>query len=125
MGLAESARDPVSIPLADAVIGACAGYLVLWSVYWAFKLATGRDGMGYGDFKLLAALCAWMGWKMLLPVVLLSSLAGAVLGIALILLARMGRHVPMPFGPYLAIAGFFCLLYGPWILALLGQGQAA
>jgi leader peptidase (prepilin peptidase)/N-methyltransferase len=114
--------NAVYVPLPDAVIGASAGYLVLWLVYWAFKLATGREGMGYGDFKLLAALGAWLGWKMLLPIVLLSSLAGAVLGIGLILLARHGRNVPIPFGPYLAIAGFTALLYGTPILARLGWG---
>ena len=107
-------------PLQDAVVGACAGYLCLWLVYWGFKLATGREGMGYGDFKLLAALGAWLGWKMLLPIVLLSSVAGAVLGIALILLARRGRNIPIPFGPYLAIAGFVTLLYGHEIAAAAG-----
>ncbi len=105
--------------LPDAVIGACAGYLVLWLVYWGFKFATGREGMGYGDFKLLAALGAWLGWQMLLPIVLLSSVAGAVLGIGAIVLARRGRHVPIPFGPYLAIAGYVALLYGRQILGLL------
>ncbi|MCX8004558.1 MAG: A24 family peptidase [Burkholderiaceae bacterium] len=99
-------------PLADAVLGAAAGYLVLWGIYWLFKLATGKEGMGYGDFKLLAALGAWMGWKMLLPIILLASLVGAVVGIALIALARRGREVPIPFGPYLAAAGFIALLYG-------------
>jgi leader peptidase (prepilin peptidase)/N-methyltransferase len=100
------------VPLKDAVIGAIAGYLVLWAVYWLFKLATGKEGMGYGDFKLLAALGAWMGWKALLPIVLLSSLVGAVVGIALIVLARRGREIPIPFGPYLAAAGFIMLLAG-------------
>jgi len=111
MGLLLNLRG-VFVPLPEAVIGACAGYLSLWLIYWAFKLSTGREGMGYGDFKLLAALGAWLGWKSLLPIVLLSSLAGAVIGSALILLARRGRNVPMPFGPYLAIAGFLTLLYG-------------
>ena len=106
-------------PLADAVVGACAGYLSLWLVYWGFKLATGREGMGYGDFKLLGALGAWLGWKMLLPIVLLSSVAGAVIGIALIVLARRGRNIPIPFGPYLAIAGFITLLYGHPIMAAI------
>ena len=100
------------VPLSDAVIGAIAGYLVLWSIYWLFKLTTGKEGMGYGDFKLLAALGAWMGWKALLPIVLLSSLVGAVVGIVLIVLARRGREIPIPFGPYLAAAGFIVLLAG-------------
>lgn len=99
-------------PLPEAVIGAVAGYLILWSIYWLFKLATGKEGMGYGDFKLLAALGAWFGWKMLLPIILLSSIVGAVVGIALIALARRGRDIPIPFGPYLAAAGFIVLLYG-------------
>jgi leader peptidase (prepilin peptidase)/N-methyltransferase len=89
-------------------------------VYWAFKLVTGREGMGYGDFKLLAALGAWLGWTMLLPIVLLSSLAGAVLGVGLLVLARRGRNVPIPFGPYLAIAGFITLLYGKQIVTGMG-----
>jgi leader peptidase (prepilin peptidase) / N-methyltransferase len=104
------------VPLKDAVIGAIAGYLVLWAVYWLFKLATGKEGMGYGDFKLLAALGAWMGWKALLPIVLLSSLVGAVVGIVLIVLARRGREIPIPFGPYLAAAGFIMLLAGDPII---------
>jgi leader peptidase (prepilin peptidase)/N-methyltransferase len=107
-------------PLAEAVIGAAAGYLCLWCVYWAFKLATGKEGMGYGDFKLLAALGAWLGWKMLLPIILLSSLVGAIVGIALIVLARRGREIPIPFGPYLAAAGFLVLLYGGRLAPLAG-----
>jgi len=99
-------------PLSDAVIGAVAGYLALWSIYWLFKLLTGKEGMGYGDFKLLAALGAWFGWKMLLPIVLLSSVVGAVVGVVLMLLARRGKDIPIPFGPYLAAAGFIALLYG-------------
>ena len=110
------------VPLRDAVIGAAAGYLVLWSIYWLFKLATGKEGMGYGDFKLLAALGAWMGWKALLPIVLLSSLVGAVVGIALIVLARRGREIPIPFGPYLAAAGMIAMLAGDrltrWLIPL-------
>ncbi|MBA2412751.1 MAG: prepilin peptidase [Burkholderiaceae bacterium] len=100
------------VPLKDAVIGAAAGYLILWSIYWLFKLTTGKEGMGYGDFKLLAALGAWMGWKSLLPIVLLSSLVGAIIGIALIVLARRGREIPIPFGPYLAAAGMIVMLSG-------------
>jgi leader peptidase (prepilin peptidase)/N-methyltransferase len=99
-------------PLRDAVIGAAAGYLILWSIYWLFKLATGKEGMGYGDFKLLAALGAWFGWKMLLPILLLSSVVGATVGIVLMILARRGREVPIPFGPYLAAAGFLVLIFG-------------
>lgn len=103
------------VPLDEAVIGAAAGYLSLWSVYWLFKLATGKEGMGYGDFKLLAALGAWLGWKMLPVIVLLSSVVGAVIGIVLILFARHGRNNPIPFGPYLAAAGMIALLYGKQI----------
>lgn len=103
------------VTLPEAVIGAAAGYLVLWSVYWLFKLTTGKEGMGYGDFKLLAALGAWMGWKMLPVIILLSSLVGAVVGIALIVFAKHGRDVPIPFGPYLAGAGLIALPYGPVI----------
>lgn len=105
-------------PLQDAVIGAVAGYLALWSVYWVFKLATGKEGMGYGDFKLLAALGAWLGWTMLPVIVLLSSLVGAVVGIGLIVLTKHGRDNPIPFGPYLAAAGLIALLYGKSILQL-------
>ena len=100
------------VPLQEAVIGAAAGYLALWAVYWAFKLATGKEGMGYGDFKLLAALGAWLGWTMLPTIILLSSLVGAVVGIGLIVFARRGRDKPIPFGPYLAAAGLIALLYG-------------
>ena len=99
-------------PLPSAVIGTVAGYLSLWSVYWVFKYATGKEGMGYGDFKLLAAIGAWLGWKMLPAVILLSSLVGAVIGILLIWLAKHGRHVPIPFGPYLAAAGIIALFWG-------------
>lgn len=104
--------DGAFAPLPDAVLGAAAGYLILWSIYWLFKLATGKEGMGYGDFKLLAALGAWFGWKMLLPILLLSSVVGAAVGVALLVLARRGRDIPIPFGPYLAAAGFIALMYG-------------
>src|SRR5262245_15008049 len=100
------------VDLPGAVIGAVAGYLVLWAVYWAFKLATGKEGMGFGDFKLLSAIGAWLGWKMLPLVILASSFVGAVVGVALIVLARRGRDVPIPFGPYLAGAGLIALFWG-------------
>ncbi len=98
--------------LPNAVIGAAAGYLCLWSVYWAFKLTTGKEGMGYGDFKLLAVIGAWLGWPLLPLVILLSSLVGAVVGIALILFAKHGRNIPIPFGPYLAGGGLIALFWG-------------
>ena len=98
--------------LTSAVIGAACGYLALWSVFWLFKLATGKEGMGYGDFKLLAAIGAWLGWQMLPLVILLSSLVGAVIGIGLMIFARHGRETPIPFGPYLAIAGLIALFHG-------------
>jgi leader peptidase (prepilin peptidase) / N-methyltransferase len=101
------------VDLYSAVIGAMAGYLILWSVFWLFKLVTGKEGMGYGDFKLLAALGAWLGWQMLPAIVLLSSVVGAGIGIALIVAARQGRNTPIPFGPYLAIAGLIALFWGP------------
>jgi leader peptidase (prepilin peptidase)/N-methyltransferase len=103
------------VPLADAVIGAMAGYLVLWSLYWAFKMLTGKEGMGYGDFKLLAALGAWLGWQALPIVLLLSSLIGAIIGIGLIALRKHHQGKPIPFGPYLAIAGWIALLWGDTI----------
>jgi leader peptidase (prepilin peptidase)/N-methyltransferase len=102
---------------ASAVLGAAAGYLILWSVYWAFKLLTGKEGMGFGDFKLLAAIGAWLGWKMLPLVILASSVVGAVVGIALMVLARRGRDVPIPFGPYLAGAGLIALFWGGPLVA--------
>lgn len=109
------------VDLRSAVFGAIAGYLTLWSVYWLFKLATGKEGMGYGDFKLLAAIGAWVGWQLLPLTILLSSLVGAIVGIALIVLARHGRQVPIPFGPYLAAAGIIALFWGkPLTQAYLG-----
>ena len=104
------------VPLSEAVIGAAAGYLSLWLIYWAFKLLTGKEGMGYGDFKLLAALGAWLGWKMLPIIILFSSLVGAVVGLVLIIVARRGRDIPIPFGPYLAAAGLLALFYGHTIM---------
>ncbi len=95
-----------------SLIGAAAGYLALWSVYWLFKLLTGKEGMGYGDFKLLALLGAWMGWQMLPVIILLSSVVGAVVGIILILSRGRDRNIPIPFGPYLAAAGWLALIWG-------------
>jgi len=105
--------DTTYTDLATSVIGAMAGYLALWSVFWLFKLATGKEGMGYGDFKLLAALGAWLGWQMLPTIILLSSVVGASVGIALIVFGRHGRNIPIPFGPYLAAAGGIALFWGP------------
>ena len=101
--------------LTSAVIGAIAGYLSLWSVFWIFKLLTGKEGMGYGDFKLLAVFGAWLGWQYLPQIILLSSIVGAVIGIGMILLRGRDRNIPIPFGPYLAIAGWISLLYGKQI----------
>ena len=100
------------VDLPSAVIGAAAGYLALWSVFWAYKLATGKEGMGYGDFKLLAGIGAWLGWKMLPVVILLSSFVGAIVGISLIVFARHGRNVPIPFGPYLVLGGLSAMFWG-------------
>lgn len=98
--------------LPSAVIGATAGYLSLWSVFWLFKLVTGKEGMGYGDFKLLAALGAWMGWQDLPMIILLSSVVGAVIGVAGILIQGRDKNTPIPFGPYLAIAGWIAFMWG-------------
>jgi len=103
------------VPLHDAVIGAVAGYLILWSVYWLFKLLTGKEGMGYGDFKLLAALGAWLGWQALPLIILMSSAVGAFIGIMLLIAKRRGKDIPIPFGPYLAAAGWITLMWGDTI----------
>ena len=108
-----------TIPPSAALWGAVTGYASLWAVYWLFKLATGKEGMGYGDFKLLAALGAWMGWQMLPVIILLSSVVGAVIGIAIIIASRMGFDHKIPFGPYLAGAGLTALLCGQKITAFL------
>ena len=111
----------VFVPLEKAVIGAMAGYLVLWSVYWLFKLLTGKEGMGYGDFKLLAALGAWLGWAMVPLIVLLSSVVGTVIGLAYLAIRK--ESAPFAFGPYIAIAGFIALLWGaPLLTWYLGPG---
>ena len=114
--------DGTFVPLRDAVIGAAAGYLSLWIVYWLFRLATGREGIGFGDFKLLAALGAWLGWTMLPLIVLLSSAAGALVGLSLIIFRGHQRDRPIPFGPFLAAAGLIALLMGqPLVQAWLAQ----
>jgi leader peptidase (prepilin peptidase)/N-methyltransferase len=106
--------DEMSLPVSvrDAVIGAAAGYLSLWSVFHLFRLVTGKEGMGYGDFKLFAALGAWMGWKELPLIIVLAAASGAVLGISMIVVRGRDRAAPMPFGPYLAVAGWFAMMYG-------------
>jgi len=111
-----------SLPVspADAIIGAAAGYLSLWSVYHLFRLLTGKEGMGHGDFKLLAALGAWLGWHLLLPIVLGSAVVGAIVGIGLIAARKRGREVPIPFGPFLAASGWLAMMWGhEWVAAYL------
>lgn len=105
--------DGLFVPLHDAVVGAAAGYLSLWLIYHLFRLLTGKEGMGYGDFKLLALIGAWLGWQQLPLVILLSSLVGAVTGLTLMVARRHRREIPIPFGPYLAAAGWIALLWGP------------
>ena len=113
LGLAVNTWDlGTGVTTQESVLGAAGGYLSLWSVYWVFKLATGKDGMGYGDFKLLAALGAWMGWQALFPIVLLSSLAGVTYGIGSTLLMSRDKSAPMPFGPFLAGAGLIMMIWG-------------
>lgn len=115
------AWQPLPIAPTSAILAALLGYLSLWSVYWLFKLLTGKEGMGHGDFKLLAALGAWMGPVALLPIVMLSSLIGAIVGGALIVFRRHGREVPIPFGPYIAAAGWVWFLVGDRLLNLYLQ----
>jgi leader peptidase (prepilin peptidase)/N-methyltransferase len=115
-GWASSAESLPSDPV-SAIGGAALGYLSLWALYHLFRLATGKEGMGYGDFKLLAALGAWLGWQMLLPIVLLSAAVGAIVGGALIALRRQQRGNPIPFGPFLAAAGWVAMLWGPALVA--------
>jgi leader peptidase (prepilin peptidase)/N-methyltransferase len=104
--------DTLFIAPRDAIVGAVAGYLSLWSVYQLFKLITGKEGMGYGDFKLLAALGAWLGWQALPTIILMSAVVGAIIGIALIVFRGRDRQIPIPFGPYLAAAGWITMLWG-------------
>jgi leader peptidase (prepilin peptidase)/N-methyltransferase len=117
-GLLANAAGVFGVSLSDAVFGAAAGYLFLWTVYWLFKLIRGKEGMGYGDFKLLAALGAWLGWKMLLPIVLLSAVVGAAIGISLTVFKGRDHQVPLAFGPFLAIAGAVALFFGKALVAL-------
>jgi leader peptidase (prepilin peptidase) / N-methyltransferase len=120
--LANMAGAVPTVSLRDAVIGAIAGYLVLWAVYWLFKLIRGKEGMGYGDFKLLAALGAWLGWQMLLPIVLLSSVVGAAIGTSLVAFKGRDHQIPLAFGPFLAIAGVIALFFGKSLLTLYLPG---
>jgi leader peptidase (prepilin peptidase) / N-methyltransferase len=110
------------VPLREAVIGAVAGYLTLWTIFWLFKLIRGKEGMGYGDFKLLAALGAWLGWKTLPLIVLGSSVVGAFIGISLVVLKGRDHNVPLAFGPYLAIAGMIALFWGSALVKIYFPG---
>lgn len=118
LSLAGAHQPGVAIPvdLRSSVIGAIAGYLSLWSVYYLFRFVTGKEGMGYGDFKLLAALGAWLGWQMLLPIVLSAAAVGAVTGILMLSMQRRERATPLAFGPYLAASGWLMLMAGPQIV---------
>ena len=122
IGLGISCFDSTISPI-DSIIGAIIGYLILWSIYWAFKLLTGKEGMGYGDFKLLAALGAWVGWQHLPIIILLSSVVGAVVGISMMFIKKKDSNLAIPFGPYLAAAGWLTMLYGDlianWYLSTL------
>jgi leader peptidase (prepilin peptidase)/N-methyltransferase len=121
LGWTALTRGSLPVAPAEAIIGAAGGYLSLWSVYQLFRLCTGKEGMGYGDFKLLAALGAWLGWRMLLPIILCSAAVGALVGITLIVARKRGRGVPLPFGPFLAAAGWLAMMWGPeWVTAYLG-----
>jgi len=121
LGLAMSLFHPINgantlfIAPSDAIVGAMAGYLTLWSIFWLFKLVTGKDGMGYGDFKLLAALGAWLGWQTLPMIIMMSAVVGAVINITLILARGKDRSTPIPFGPYLAAAGWITMIWGETI----------
>ena len=122
LGLAMSLFSPMAgaqtlfIAPTDAIVGAMAGYLSLWSVFWLFKLATGKDGMGYGDFKLLAALGAWLGWQQLPIIIMMSAIVGAAINITMIVARGKDRSIPIPFGPYLATAGWITMIWGEKIM---------
>lgn len=120
-GLCVSALGLTGVPLADSLWGAVGGYLSLWLVYWGFKLATGKEGMGYGDFKLFAALGAWFGWQSLVPIILMASVIGAIVGIGIKVFSQLREGGYVPFGPFLALAGLTSLFFGPRaILAAIG-----
>ncbi len=120
-GLIVSALQWTAVPLAQSLWGAVAGYMSLWLIFWAFKLATGKEGMGYGDFKLFAALGAWFGWQALIPIILMASVVGAVIGIALKINSKLREGGYVPFGPFLAGGGFVSLIWGPQaVLSLAG-----
>jgi leader peptidase (prepilin peptidase)/N-methyltransferase len=126
-GLIAAALQWSAVPLPDALWGAVAGYMSLWLVFWAFKLATGKEGMGYGDFKLFAALGAWFGWQALIPIILLASVFGAIVGIILKLKSQLRDGGYVPFGPFLAAGGFAAMFFGPQplmrhILSALSMG---
>jgi leader peptidase (prepilin peptidase)/N-methyltransferase len=108
---------PVAVDPHSSIVGAMGGYLSLWSVYHLFRLLTGKEGMGYGDFKLFAALGAWMGWKMLLPIILIAAAVGAVMGIAMLAFRGQSRSTPIAFGPFLAAAGWLMLMFGPELVS--------
>jgi leader peptidase (prepilin peptidase)/N-methyltransferase len=112
-GLLASLAGFTGVPLAHAVCGAVAGYLSLWAIYWLFKLTTGKEGMGYGDFKLFAALGAWFGWQALVPIILMASVIGVVVGLALKFSSGLREGGYVPFGPFLAGAGFTAMIFGP------------
>jgi len=124
LGLLSSLLEISKINISDALIGAMLGYLSLWTVFQLFKILTGKEGMGYGDFKLFAVLGAWMGWQMLPLILFLSAIVGAIVGISLIIILGRDKNIPIPFGPYLAAAGFVALIWGPQInqLYLAGVG---
>lgn len=120
-GLCAAALNLSGTALQDALWGSVAGYMSLWLVYWAFKLATGKEGMGFGDFKLFAALGAWMGWQALIPIILMASLIGAVVGIAIKIFGQLREGGYVPFGPFLALAGVTAMVFGPaFILSAIG-----
>jgi leader peptidase (prepilin peptidase)/N-methyltransferase len=120
-GLLLAATKVTNTPLESAVWGAAAGYFSLWLIYWVFKLVTGKEGMGYGDFKLFAALGAWFGWQALIPIILIASVIGAIIGIALKFSSKLREGGYIPFGPFLGLAGFSAIFFGPQaILKLVG-----